>query len=142
MLRASGPLPADSVVVPVPAHRWRLWQRGFNQAALIAHALARQGKAGLAVDALERVKPTSSTKGLNRRQRLRNVTGAFRVARREAIKGRHIVLVDDVMTTGATVSACAAALTRAGARHVEVLTFARTLHDWQQVEGRMGHGQD
>ncbi|WP_164157708.1 ComF family protein, partial [Sandarakinorhabdus rubra] len=129
MRRAAGPLPADAVLVPVPSHRWRLWQRGFNQAALIAQALARQGGQPLAVDTLARIKPTRSTRGLTRRQRLKNVVGAFRVVRPHQVAGRHVVLVDDVMTTGATVTACAAMLKRAGARHVEVLTFARTLRE-------------
>jgi ComF family protein len=142
MRRAAGSLPEGAVIVPVPSHRWRLWRRGFNQAALLARQLARQGGHGLAVDALERVKPTPLTKGLTRRQRQKNVAGAFRVARPDVVRGQHVVLVDDVMTTGATVSACAAKLKRAGARHVEVLTFAKTLRDWQQTEGLTGHGQD
>lgn len=142
MRRAAGILPVDAVIVPVPAHRWRLWRRGFNQAALLAQQMARQGGHGLAIDALERVKPTPLTKGLTRRQRQKNVAGAFRVARPDTVRGRHVVLVDDVMTTGATVSACAVKLKRAGARHVEVLTFARTLRDWQHSEGMMGHGEN
>jgi ComF family protein len=142
MRRAGGAIPDDAVIVPVPAHRWRLWRRGFNQAALLARQLALQGRHHLAVDALERIKPTPMTKGLSRRQRQKNVAGAFRVARPDAVHGRHVVLVDDVMTTGATVSACAVKLKRAGARHVEVLTFARTLRDWQHAEGMTGHGQD
>lgn len=129
MLVAAGPQPAAAVVVPVPLHRGRLWRRGFNQAALIARALARQRGWALAVDALERVRATRSTRGLTRRQRLKVAAGAFRVARPAAIKGQAVVLVDDVMTTGATARACAAALKRAGARHVMVLTYARTLRD-------------
>ncbi|WP_353198218.1 ComF family protein [Sandarakinorhabdus sp.] len=127
MLRVAGPLPDDSVIVPVPSHRWRLWQRGFNQAAEIARHVARQSGRALAVDALVRVKPTVSTKGLTRKQRTANVTGAFKVARKAAVQGRAVVLVDDVMTTGATVSACARQLHRAGARHVAVLTYTRAL---------------
>jgi ComF family protein len=142
MLRAAGPLAEDAVIVPVPAHRWRLWQRGFNQSALIARQVARQAGRPLAVDALERVKPTPLTRGLNRRQRQKNVEGAFRVARPDRVKGLAVVLVDDVMTTGATAAACAARLKRAGARHVEVLTFARTLRDWRETDGNVGHGQN
>ena len=142
MRRAAGPMLDDVLVVPVPSHRWRLWRRGFNQAALLARQLARQGGHDLAIDALQRVKPTPSTRGLTRRQRQTNVAGAFRVVKPAAIQGRNIVLVDDVMTTGATVSACASRLKRAGARHVAVLTFARTLRDWQHMEGKPGHGQD
>jgi ComF family protein len=142
MLRAAGPLPDDALIVPVPSHRWRLWRRGFNQAALIARQVARQSGARLAVDALDRIKPTPSTKGLTRRQRQKNVEGAFRVARPDMVKGQAVVLIDDVMTTGATVAACAARLRRAGARHVEVLTFARTLRDWQATDGKLGHAKD
>ncbi|MFZ4380630.1 MAG: double zinc ribbon domain-containing protein [Sandarakinorhabdus sp.] len=127
MLRVAGALPDDAVIVPVPSHRWRLWQRGFNQAAEIARHLARQSGRPLAVDALIRVKPTVTTKGLTRKQRASNVTGAFKVARKAAVQGRAVVLVDDVMTTGATVSACARQLRRAGARHVAVLTYTRAL---------------
>jgi ComF family protein len=131
MLRVAGDLPDDAVIVPVPSHRWRLWQRGFNQAATLARQLARQSGRQLAVDALDRIKPTPSTKGLGRRARRKNVAGAFIVARPEQIRGRTVILVDDVMTTGATVAACAAKLTNAGARHVAVLTYARALREGQ-----------
>jgi predicted amidophosphoribosyltransferase len=83
------------------------------------------------VDAVDRIKPTPTTKGLGRRARQKNVAGAFRVARPEQIRGRTVVLVDDVMTTGATVSACAAKLIKAGARQVEVLTYAHALREGQ-----------
>jgi ComF family protein len=132
MLRVAGAMADDAVIVPVPSHRWRLWQRGFNQAAVIARQLARQSGRPLLVDALQRVKPTPSTKGLNRKARLKNVANAFRVPQPEKLRGRAVILVDDVMTTGATVSACAAKLSKAGARQVEVLTYARTM--------REGHG--
>lgn len=131
MLRAAGSLPDDAVIVPVPSHAFRLWQRGFNQAAEIARQISQQSGRPLAVDALARIKPTPSTKGLTRQARIRNVQGAFKVSRPQAITGRAIVLIDDVMTTGATVSACAAKLTKAGARQVEVLTYARTLREGQ-----------
>lgn len=131
MLRSAGPLAQDAIIVPVPSHRWRIWQRGFNQAAQIARQISRNSGRPLAVDALERIKPTASTKGLSRQARLKNVKGAFRVARPAAVAGRTVILVDDVMTTGATVSACAGKLVKAGARHVEVLTYARALREGQ-----------
>jgi ComF family protein len=137
MLRAAGPLPDNSLIIPVPSHRWRLWQRGFNQAAVIARELALQSGKPLAVDAIERTKPTASTKGMTRQQRQKNVQGAFRVARPDLVCDRIVLLVDDVMTTGATVSACAVKLNRAGARHVEVLTFARPLRDVQNLGAEM-----
>jgi ComF family protein len=131
MLRAAGPLPDDAVIVPVPSHAMRLWQRGFNQAAEIARQISKQSGRPLAVDALDRIKATPSTKGLTRKARIKNVQGAFKVARPQAVTGRTIILVDDVMTTGATVSACAAKLAKAGARQVEVLTYARTMREGQ-----------
>jgi ComF family protein len=131
MLRVAGVLPDDAVIVPVPSHALRLWQRGFNQAAEIARQLARKSGRPLAVDALARIKPTPSTKGLGRRARQKNVQGAFRVVRPEQIRGRAVLLVDDVMTTGATVSACAAKLRKAGARQVVVLTYAHALREGQ-----------
>ena len=131
MLRVAGDLPDDAVIVPVPSHRWRLWQRGFNQAAQIARHLSRQSGRPLVVDALERIKPTPTTKGLSRRSRQKNVQGAFRVMKPEAIRGRAVIVVDDVMTTGATVAACARQLRRGGARQVAVLTYTRALREGQ-----------
>jgi ComF family protein len=140
MLRVAGPLPADAVIVPVPAHRWRLWQRGFNQAAEIARQIARQSGQPLLVDALTRTKPTTSTRGLTRKQRAANVIGAFKVAPKADVQGRTVVLVDDVMTTGATVSACAKQLRRAGARQVAVLTYTRALPDRPERFGQEQFG--
>ncbi len=131
MLRVAGALPDDALIVPVPSHRWRLWSRGFNQAAEIARQFSRISGRPLAVDALDRIKPTASTKGLTRQARRKNVVGAFRVARPELVRGRCVILIDDVMTTGATVSACAARLKRAGARQVEVLTYTHALREGQ-----------
>ena len=119
----------DTVLVPVPLHRWRLWKRGFNQAALLARAVSRRSGSPLAVDALVRVKPTRSSQGMGRRARADNVRGAFRVARPEAIKAKEIVIIDDVLTTGATVEACTRILLRAGAKQVRVLTWARVVRD-------------
>ena len=126
--RAGRDLTADAdVIVPMPLHRWRLWTRKFNQAALIAAEVGRLS--GVPVDraALVRVRRTRPQVGLGDRERAENVRGAFRVAaaHRAAIEGRKVVLVDDVLTTGATASAATRALRRAGAVRVDVLTFAR-----------------
>jgi ComF family protein len=123
----------DTLLVPVPLHRWRLWRRGFNQSALLAEAIAAQTGCPVALDALLRAKPTPASVGMGRAARARNVRGVFRVADRSRVKGRTIVLVDDVLTTGATADACARVLRRAGARAVHVLTFARVVREGDEV---------
>lgn len=124
-------LPDADLVVPVPLHRTRLWSRRFNQAAALAMVIARQERLPFAATALARVKRTRQQVGLTRPQRAENLQGAFRVleAMRPRIEGRRILLVDDVLTTGSTVNAAARALLRAGAREVDVLTFARVVTD-------------
>lgn len=119
------------LVVPVPLHRTRLWSRRFNQAAALAGVVARQSGLPLASDGLARVKRTRQQVGLTRAQRADNLQGAFKVAdaMRPRIEGRHILLIDDVLTTGATVNAAARALLRAGATEIDVLTFARVVTD-------------
>ncbi len=130
MVRAGGDwLGRGTVLVPVPLHRSRLWKRGFNQAVLLARGVARRTGATLTVDALIRVKPTRSSQGMGRRARAANVRGAFKVARPDAVRGREVVVVDDVLTTGATAEACARMLLRAGATRVRVLTWARVVRD-------------
>lgn len=125
----AGWLGPGALLVPVPLHRWRLWRRGFNQAAVLARATGRRSATPVAVDALVRIKAAIISRGMGRRKRARNVEGAFRVARPAAVRGRDIVLVDDVLTTGATAEACARMLFRAGARSVRVLTWARVVRD-------------
>lgn len=117
------------LLVPVPLHRWRIWTRGFNQSAELARALARDTGWPMAPDALRRHRRTPPLRGLGRAVRARTVRGAFHVAedQRVALAGRQVILVDDVFTTGATASACARALLRAGASRVEVAAFARVL---------------
>lgn len=119
------------LVIPVPLHRWRLWQRGFNQAAVLAHEIAKLRGANLVVDALERRKATPTLGGLGAKARGRALSGAIAVNSRLAgrLEEADIVLVDDVLTSGATSSACVAALKRAGARTVVISCFARVLDE-------------
>ena len=122
-------LPNDAVVVPVPLHRKKLRQRGFNQVELIALAALKlePQPRQLCSDTIERQRETKSQIGLTSHQRRENVRGAFVVAKSAEISGREVLLVDDVYTTGTTVSECAGILRRAGASKVWVATVARTL---------------
>jgi len=114
------------VVVPVPLADGRQRQRGFNQATLLAEGVCEAVRGTLVADLLTRDdRPPQST--LSAARRLRNLEGAFRCARPSEVRGRRVVLVDDVVTTGATVSACADTLAAAGARRIWVVTFARDL---------------
>ena len=117
------------LLVPVPLHRWRLWSRGFNQSALLASELARMSGAGLCVDGLKRTKRTPPLGGLGRVARARMLSGAIAVNARRAglLAGAKVVLVDDVLTSGATSDACVRALKRAGAAEVLIACFARVL---------------
>jgi ComF family protein len=121
------------VVVPVPLHARKLRQRGFNQSELIAqHSVkvgAGSGRVVLSSGVLKRRRETQSQIGLTWHQRRENLRGAFAVPRPEEIAGREILLVDDVFTTGTTVSECARVLLRAGASKIFVATVARTLKD-------------
>jgi len=120
-----------SIMMPVPLHRWRLWGRGFNQAVLIARALAEMK--GLSVDcqALVRTRATPPLKAMSLAQRRRTVSGAFALAAGREVKGQTIILVDDVLTTGSTASACARMLKRAGAERVELISWARVVRPAQ-----------
>jgi ComF family protein len=111
-------------IVPMPLHWWRRWRRGFNQAELLAREVARRCGVDV-VNAVRRARATAPQAGLSNTRRRENVAGAFEVRRPERVKGLRVALVDDVMTTGATANACAAALKRAGARRVTLLVLAR-----------------
>jgi len=117
------------LVVPVPLHRRRLWQRGYNQAALLAREIARLKGASLAVDGLIRTKATPSLGGLGRTARARALSGAIVVndSRAAILRGAKVMLVDDVLTSGATSDACVRALKQAGARTVIIGCFARVM---------------
>jgi ComF family protein len=122
---------SEVLVVPVPLHGRKLRQRGFNQSELIARAAIKLQAAGprfyLSANLLERCRETTSQIGLSRHQRRENIRGAFRVIKPEDLRGREVLVVDDVFTTGTTVSECARILRRAGASKVYVATVARTL---------------
>jgi ComF family protein len=124
-------LEGEWLAVPVPLHRRRLWQRGFNQSALLAQDLCKRSGATLLVDGLVRRKNTPTLGGLGRKARGRALSGAIAVdpRRAEMVKGAQILLVDDVMTSGATSAACVSALKRAGAEKVVVACFARVLDE-------------
>jgi ComF family protein len=126
-----GPLPTDALLVPVPLHRWRIWRRGYNQAALLAQEIASLTRRPVCVDALLRTRKTPSLGGLGRKAREQTLAGAIvaSATRRQAIAGRQIVLVDDVLTSGATTDACTRALLRAGAASVRIACFARVLDE-------------
>ena len=121
---SAGRLP---LLIPVPLHRWRIWGRGFNQAALLAREIAKAGRGELLVDALIRKKRTPSLGGLGSEERARALAGAIviRESAKASIKDRAIILVDDVLTSGATSNACVDALLGAGAISVRIACFAR-----------------
>ena len=135
MARFMAPLldgvPDDALLVPVPLHRRRIWRRGFNQSAIVAREVARRTGARYQADALQRVKPTPPLKGLSVSQRRRTVAGAFRISPRTELRGRTVILIDDVLTTGSTANACARVLQRAGAARVELISWARVVRPSQ-----------
>lgn len=130
MVQASGPLLDDAeLIVPVPLHYRRLARRGYNQAGWLAEALAKRSGVPLRIDLLKRVRATPSQAGRSVRARRRNVAGAFALRRgkRAALAGKRVLLVDDVLTTGATLNGCARILNQGGASAVDVLVLARVV---------------
>ncbi|MDA0704375.1 MAG: ComF family protein [Proteobacteria bacterium] len=130
LARAGSDLLSDAeLIVPVPLHWTRLFARRYNQSALLALALGRESGCPALVDGMERRRRTPSQGRLGRAGRAKNVRGAFAVAagRRVRIEGRRVLLVDDVLTTGATIEACKRALLSAGAESVDALTLARVV---------------
>jgi ComF family protein len=138
----AGDAPNEMLVVPVPLHRSKYADRGFNQARLLAeHALGFLRKSHpewrltLASSTLMRLRPTGSQAGLTPRQRRLNVRGAFTVSAPAEVAGKDILLIDDILTTGATARAAAQALARAGAPSVWVATLARARRTYQTSRG-------
>lgn len=124
MARALPRAQAFDLIVPMPLHWRRRLRRGFNQSEALAKVLGRRTGTPV-LNAIQRRKATPPQAGLTAAERRTNMSGAFRVPHRKQVEGRSVLLVDDVLTTGATAGACAAALKRAGAARVAVLTLAR-----------------
>jgi ComF family protein len=125
-------MPEDAdLLVPVPLHRWRIWSRGFNQAALIAAALSKASGVPVDAEVLRRMKATPVLRGLGAPGRAKAVAGAFALAggAKRSLAGKTVVLVDDVHTSGATAAACARVLKRGGADKVILLCWARVLEE-------------
>lgn len=123
------PSGSERLIIPVPLHRWRLWQRGFNQAALLGRELEKAGCGDLLVDGLHRTKRTPSLGGMGAKARAKVLSGAIVVPKPELVRSRDILLVDDVLTSGATSTACVNALKKAGANSVVIACFARVLDE-------------
>ncbi|WP_246034384.1 ComF family protein [Qipengyuania marisflavi] len=119
----------ERLIVPVPLHRWRLWKRGYNQAALLGRELERAGHGRLLVSGLVRTKATPSLGGMSSKARAKALAGAIVVAPNAKFTGRDVILVDDVLTSGATSTACIKALKFAGAKSVTIACFARVLNE-------------
>jgi ComF family protein len=130
MARAGTGLLSDAdLIIPVPLHRRRLFARRFNQAAALARVVSRESGVPLDAMSLLRIKPTATQVGFSRSQRIANLSGAFQVddACASQLRGKNILLVDDVLTTGATANAATRALLKSGANHVDLLVFARAV---------------
>jgi len=122
-------LDGADMLIPVPLHWRRAWHRRYNQAGALGRAIERASGVKLRGDLLQRIRQTEQQVGLTRPQRASNVQGAFKVPadRQSEVAGRRLILIDDVLTSGATVDACARALLRGRAAQVDVLVFARVV---------------
>ena len=130
MARAGAALLEEAdIIIPVPLHRRRFISRRFNQAALLSREISNLTGLPCALQAIKRIRPTQQQTSLQRKERHKNVEGAFKVPAEQAINvhGKRVVLIDDVVTTGATVSACVRALLREQAAHVDVIAFAKVV---------------
>lgn len=128
LARAGAELLTDAdLLVPVPLHRGRLFRRRYNQAALLTQAMSKRTGVPTIPDLLLRQRATPTQGGLDRKGRHRNVKGAFRLRPGLSVAGKRVIVVDDVLTTGATLAECARVLTKAGAARVDVLTLARVV---------------
>ncbi len=128
MARAGAALLQDAdVLIPVPLHRSRLLARRYNQSAMLALAIGRLTGRAVSADALQRIRPTASLTGQGRTARAATVAGAFAMRPGRSVAGRRVLLIDDVLTTGATAAACTRALLAAGAEGVDLLVGARAV---------------
>lgn len=119
------------LLIPVPLHRWRLWRRGYNQSVLLALELEKLGKGKALVNGLIRSRHTPMLGGMRKSERKRALSGAIRVSNKAKakIRGQAVILIDDVLTSGATSDACTKILLRAGARSVSIACFARVMNE-------------
>jgi len=124
-LEAEYPGRTFDLLVPVPLHHVRRRDRGYNQSAVLAHELGRRMGCPVSFGLLKRIRPTATQTNLTAKERLSNVGGAFQHKREKRLAGRRVLLVDDIMTTGATVNICAKTLKKGGAASVHVITAAR-----------------
>jgi ComF family protein len=127
--RGGDALPPELLLIPVPLHRWRMWRRGYNQSAMIAQHMAKISGAAWDGHVLARHKSTPTMQGKTKRERRQIVTGAFSVdaKARHTLRGRHVVLIDDVHASGATLRACAKICKRHGATKISAITWARVV---------------
>lgn len=116
----------SDVIIPVPIHPARLRKRKYNHAALLATRIGVLMDIPVEVDAISKITKTQAQVGLSRKERIKNLRDSFEVSNHDAVKGKKVALIDDVMTTGATANECARVLKRAGAKRVYIITLART----------------